>query len=218
LFSGLIAYLGTVAGLERDPRGGVRLRVRAPGAVAEGVAPKDSVAIGGVCLTVVAHDAETMSFDVVPETLDRSALGALGLGDPVNVELSLRLGDRLGGHLVYGHVDATARIVAKVPEGQGHRLTVELPPALARYVVEKGYVAVDGTSLTVAAVRGDRFEIALIPETSLRTTLGTKGPGDPVNLEIDPIARYALAAATQYEAPAPAPGPSSEELAWAYEI
>ncbi len=216
MFSGLIAYLGTVAALERDPRGGVRLRVAAPGAIAEGVAPKDSIAIGGVCLTVVEHDDTTMAFDVVPETLDRSALGALTVGSPVNVELSLRLGDRLGGHLVYGHVDATARIVAKVPEGQGHRLSVELPEALAPYIVEKGYVAVDGTSLTVAAVRGNVFDIALIPETSARTTLGTKGAGDPVNLEIDPIARYALGAAARYERPAD--GPSSDELAWAYEI
>ncbi len=218
MFSGLIAYLGTVAGLVSDPRGGVQLRVAAPGAVAEGVAPKDSVAIGGVCLTVVACDSETMTFDVVPETLERSALGALEVGSPVNVELSLRLGDRLGGHLVYGHVDATARIAAKAVEGQGHRLTVELPPPLAPYIVEKGYVAVDGTSLTVAAVRGDRFEIALIPETSARTTLGTKGPGDPVNLEIDPIARYALAAAAHYERAPASTSPSSDELAWAYEI
>jgi riboflavin synthase len=217
LFSGLIAYLGTVASLERDVRGGVRLRIAAPGAVAEGVAPKDSIAIGGVCLTVVEHDDTTIGFDVVPETLDRSALGALAVGSPVNVELSLRLGDRLGGHLVYGHVDATARIRSKVEEGQGHRLSVELPATLAPYIVEKGYVAVDGTSLTVAAVRGGAFEIALIPETSARTTLGTKRAGDLVNLEIDPIARYALAAVARYETQ-PALGPSSEELAWAYEI
>jgi riboflavin synthase len=216
MFSGLIAYLGRVESLERDPRGGVRLRVRAPEAIAEGVARKDSIAIGGVCLTVVEHDENTFSFDVVPETLDRSALGALTIGSPVNVELSLRLGDRLGGHLVYGHVDATARILAKEPEGQGHRLSVELPAALAPYIVEKGYVAVDGTSLTVAAVRAGAFEIALIPETSARTTLGSKGPGDPVNLEIDPIARYALGAAAHYENRAA--GPSSDELAWAYEI
>ncbi len=218
MFSGLVAYLGTVVELVPDPRGGAQLRIAAPGAVAEGVAPKDSVAIGGVCLTVVACDSETMTFDVVPETLERSALGALEAGSPVNVELSLRLGDRLGGHLVYGHVDATARITAKTAEGQGHRLTVELPPLLAPYIVEKGYVAVDGTSLTVAAVRGDRFEIALIPETLARTTFGTKGPGDPVNLEIDPIARYALAAASHYERMPAATSPSSDELAWAYEI
>jgi riboflavin synthase len=216
MFSGLIAHLGTVEALERDPRGGVRLRVRAPGAVAEGIAPKDSIAVSGVCLTVVEHDESTVAFDVVPETLERSALGALAPGSPVNLELSLRLADRLGGHLVYGHVDATAPILGKVPEGQGHRLTVAIPPDLGRYVVEKGYVALDGISLTVAAVRGDRFEVALIPETSARTTLGAKGPGDVVNFEIDPIARYALGASAQYGVRGAAP--SSDELAWAYEI
>ncbi|GAC1310825.1 MAG: riboflavin synthase [Vulcanimicrobiaceae bacterium] len=215
MFSGLIAYLGTLTALERDARGGVRMRIAAPGAVAEGVEPKDSIAISGVCLTVVSYDAQTIDFDVVPETLERSALGALETGAPVNVELSLRLGDRLGGHLVYGHVDATARILAKVQEGQGHRLTVETPPALAAFVVEKGYVAVDGISLTVAAVADGRFEIALIPETSARTTLGSKGPGDVVNLEADPIARYALGAAGAYLRGG---RPSSDELAWAYEI
>jgi riboflavin synthase len=216
MFSGLIAYLGTVASCERDPRGGVRLRIDAPGAVAEGVAPKDSIAICGVCLTVVEHDERTMSFDVVPETLDRSVLGSLAAGSPVNVELSLRLGDRLGGHLVYGHVDATARIRSKVEEGQGHRLTVDAPASLAPFLVEKGYVAVDGVSLTIAAECEGGFEIALIPETSARTTLGTKGPGDLVNLEIDPIARYALGAVARYARHGGAP--TDEELSWAYEI
>jgi riboflavin synthase len=198
MFSGLIAHAGRVAALERDPRGGLRLRVEAPGALGEGVAPKDSIAIDGACLTVVACDARTMEFDVVPETLARTVLGALVVGELVNVELSLRLGDRLGGHLVYGHVDATAQIVDKAPEGQGHRLSIALPPQLAPYVVEKGYIAVDGVSLTVAAVHKDRFQIALIPETLARTTLGTKGRGAVVNLEIDPIARYALGAGSAY--------------------
>ena len=216
MFGGLIAHLGRVAARESDPRGGARLRIEAPDAVAEGVEPKDSIAINGVCLTVVDRDVGSFWFDVVPETLERSALGALGPGSPVNVELSLRLGDRLGGHLVYGHVDATARILSKVPEGQGHRLTVELPAELARFIVEKGYVAVDGVSLTVAAVREGRFEIALIPETSARTTLGSRGVGDPVNLEVDPIARYALGAAERYEQRGAAP--TDAELSWAYEI
>lgn len=215
MFSGLIAHLGRVRALERDARGGVRLRIESPGTIAEGIAPKDSIAVSGVCLTVVEHDTTTLTFDVVPETLERSALGALAPGSPVNLELSLRLGDRLGGHFVYGHVDATARIVSKTPEGQGHRLAVEIPESLAPYVVEKGYVAVDGISLTVAATRDGRFEIALIPETSARTTLGRKGPGDAVNLEIDPIARYALAASAHYGR---ASAPSSDEIAWAYEI
>ena len=216
MFSGLIAYLGRVAALEGDPRGGARLRVEAPDAVAEGVSAKDSIAIDGVCLTVVELDAQSISFDVVPETIERSVLGTLAVGAPVNVELSLRVGDRLGGHLVYGHVDATALIVSKEPEGQGHRLTIETPESLGPYVIEKGYIAVDGVSLTVAAAGETTFEIALIPETSVRTTLGRKGAGDPVNLEIDPIARYALAAASRYMLRNGAP--SHEELDWAYEI
>jgi riboflavin synthase len=198
MFSGLIAHRGTVARITPDLRGGVRLEIAASDAIAEGVEPKDSIAVNGVCLTVVAFDAQTVAFDVVPETLARSALGALEAGDPVNLELSLRLGDRLGGHLVYGHVDATAAILAKEPEGQGFRLTLERPPALVPFIVEKGYVAVDGVSLTVASVCGGRFDIALIPETAARTTLGPKRAGDLVNLEIDPIARYARAAADAY--------------------
>jgi len=215
MFSGLIAYLGRVHALDRDPRGGLRLVIESPEAIAEGIAIKDSIAVSGVCLTVVAFDARTMAFDVVPETLDRSALGLLVPGSIVNLELSLRLGDRLGGHLVYAHIDATAKIHAKIVEGQGHRLFVDVPEALAPFIVEKGYVAVDGISLTVAATRDGRFEIALIPETSARTTLGTKGAGDLVNLEIDPIARYALAATARYGRGG---GATSDELAWAYEI
>lgn len=215
MFTGLIAHLGRVVSAERDPRGGARLIIEAPDAIAEGVVPKDSIAIDGVCLTVVECDDRTFTFDVVPETIERSTLGALQPNGSVNVELSLRFGDRLGGHLVYGHVDATASIAAKTREGQGSRISIALPDALAPYVVEKGYIAVDGISLTVAAVRPGRFEIALIPETSERTTLGRKDPGSPVNLEIDPIARYALGAAEQYFR---SPSATSDELAWAFEI
>ncbi len=215
MFGGLIAHSGRVAEFRRDPRGGVRLVVEAPAAIAEGVAVKDSIAIDGACLTVVEHDDRLLHFDVVPETLDRSTLGGLHAGGRVNLELSLRLGERLGGHLVYGHVDATTRIVAKRPEGQGHRVVFDVPEGLEAYVVEKGYLALDGVSLTVAAVRGDRFEIALIPETSARTTFGFKVPGDRVNLEIDPVARYALGAGATYARGSDA---SSDELAWAYEI
>jgi riboflavin synthase len=215
MFSGLIAHLGTVYAIGRDPRGGMRLVIGAPAALAQGVEPKDSVAVSGVCLTAVTANVSTITFDVVPETLDRSTFGRIHEGDPVNIELSLRLGDRLGGHLMYGHVDAVAEILAKEPEGQGHRLTLATPPELSRYVVEKGYVALDGVSLTVAAVAERRFEIALIPETSARTTLGSKGAGDFVNFEIDPVARYLLASAEPYGTPEPV---SSEELEWAYEI
>jgi riboflavin synthase len=215
MFGGLIAHLARVAAVERDPRGGLRLTVEAPAALAEGVEAKDSISIDGVCLTVAALDARTCAFDVVPETLARSTLAGLEPGDPVNLELSLRLGDRIGGHLVYGHVDATTKIVSKTAEGQGCRLSLDVPPGLGPYLVEKGYVSLDGVSLTVAAMRVDRFEVALIPETLARTTLGSKGPGARLNLEIDPIARYALGAAEHYAHGSDA---TSDELAWAYEI
>jgi len=214
MFSGLIAHLGRVEHVEGDERAGMRLVVRAPDAIAEGVGIKDSIAVNGVCLTAVTVDAATITFDVVPETVRRSTFAALRVGDPVNVELSLRLGDRLGGHLVYGHVDATAQILDKQPEGQGHRLTIATPPAIASLVVEKGYLAVDGVSLTVASVAAAAFSIALIPETAKRTTLGNKGAGARVNLEVDPVARYAQAAVAVYAAN----GASNDELAWAYEI
>lgn len=194
MFSGLIVHEGRVAALAGDAERGMTLTVEAPGAIADGVALGDSIAIDGACLTVVAFDARTMRFDVVPETVRRTELRTLRDGARVNVELSLRLGDRLGGHLVYGHVDACAPIVAKDPEGQGFRLWVALPPELAPFVVEKGYVAVDGVSLTVASVAEGRFSIALIPETARRTTLGVKSAGDLVNLEADPVARYVAGA------------------------
>ena len=217
MFSGLIAHDGRVASVEGDARRGLTLVVEAPGAIGDGVANGDSVAINGVCLTVVGFDERTMRFDVVPETVARTNFGTLRVGDVVNVELSLRLGDRLGGHLVYGHVDACASILAKEPEGQGFRLHVVLPDALAPFIVEKGYIAVDGVSLTVASVTNDQFTIALIPETARRTTLGPKGPGDRVNLEVDPVARYAYGAAAVY-AQQRDTTPTADEVAWAYEI
>jgi len=198
VFSGLIAHDGRVATIDGDRERGMTLIVEAPGAIADGVALGDSVAVNGVCLTVVGFDERTMRFDVVPETIARTAFETLHAGDRLNVELSLRLGDRLGGHLVYGHVDANAAVLAKEPEGQGFRLHVELPPALAPFIVEKGYVAVDGVSLTVAAADDGRFSIALIPETARRTTLGTKNGGDRVNIEVDPVARYAQGALEAY--------------------
>ncbi len=218
MFSGLIAHLGRVASLRGDLRNGMVLTVEAPDAIAEGVAEKDSVAINGVCLTVIAHDARTMTFDVVPESIVRAGFDDLHEGDPVNVELSLRVGDRLGGHLVYGHVDANAVIAGKPVEGQGHRLTIELPGSVERLIVEKGYVAIDGVSLTVASVTPGYFTIALIPETARRTTLGTKSVGARVNIEVDPVARYALAAVDAYRRTEDAGGATDDELAWAYEI
>jgi riboflavin synthase len=216
VFGGLIAHRGRVSAVERDPRGGLRLLVEAPEALAEGVEAKDSIAIDGVCLTVVSHDGKVVAFDVVPETLSRSTLGELYAGARVNLELSLRLGDRIGGHLVYGHIDATTTVLAKASEGQGQRLTFDLPDALAPYLIEKGYVALDGVSLTIAAARGGRFEVALIPETAERTGLGRKQPGERVNLEIDPVARYAVGSAELFGHRGG--DASSDELDWAYEI
>ncbi|HEY6237121.1 MAG TPA: riboflavin synthase [Candidatus Elarobacter sp.] len=217
MFSGLIVYEGRVASAEGDARRGITLVVEAPEAVAGGVATGDSIAINGACLTAVGFDARTVRFDVVPETVARTGFDRLRAGDRVNVELSLRVGDRLGGHFVYGHVDGTASILAKEPEGQGFRLHVVLPDALAPYIVEKGYVAVDGVSLTVASCDRERFTIALIPETARRTTLGTKGPGDRVNLEIDPVARYAQGAVAAHAQQRDS-APTADEVAWAYEI
>ena len=217
MFSGLIAHGGRVASIDGDRTRGITLVVEAPDAIADGVAIGDSVAINGACLTVTAFDERTMRFDVVPETVARTGFEALRPGERLNVELSLRVGDRLGGHFVYGHVDTSASILAKEPEGQGLRLHVVLPDALAPFIVEKGYVAVDGVSLTVASADSERFTVALIPETVRRTTLGSKNPGERVNLEIDPLARYAQGAATAYAQHRDA-APTADEVASAYEI
>ncbi|HEV2994063.1 MAG TPA: riboflavin synthase [Acidimicrobiia bacterium] len=150
-----------------------------------------SLAVNGVCLTVVAHDATTVTFDVAPETLTRSTLGALRVGDPVNLERPVRLSDRLGGHLVQGHVDGVGTVAARTPDGDGSvRLTVDAPASLLRHVVEKGSVTVDGVSLTVTDVDDTSFVVALIPHTLAVTTLGSRPPGATVNLETDVVAKY----------------------------
>ena len=162
----------------------------------------DSIAISGVCLTVTGLLNGTFSADIMRETLDRSSLGGLSPGDRVNLERSVRVTDRLGGHLVQGHVDGTGVIASRTPAEHWEVLRVTLPPGLARYVVRKGSVAVDGVSLTVSALGGGDgaggesadgapwFEVSLIPETLKRTTLGTGRPGQKVNLEVDVIAKY----------------------------
>lgn len=192
MFSGLISYNGSVQQVETLQGGGMRLRLRCENASDEEVEPKDSIAVNGVCLTAVHVDHNVIDFDVVPETLDKSNLGALREGDTVNIEYSLRLGDRMGGHFVYGHVDAAAPVLARTPEGQGERVRIALPQSLRPYVCEKAFVSVDGVSVTVAAMGDESFELALIPETLKRTTLGRREPGDRVNLEVDPLARYAV--------------------------
>jgi riboflavin synthase alpha subunit len=191
VFSGLIEYRGAVLGLEARAQGGATLTVRCEGVQSERPEPKDSIAIDGVCLTATAVQGEIVTFDVVPETLRCSNLGERIAGELVNVEYALRIGDRLGGHLVYGHVDAAPRVLLRTPEGQGERLRIETPASLARMLAPKGFVALDGVSLTIAASEGEWFEVAVIPETSARTTLGARVPGSRVNLEVDPLARYA---------------------------
>jgi riboflavin synthase len=191
MFGGIIAYRGVVSELEALPAGGITLRVRCEGVERERPEPKDSIAIDGVCLTATSVEGEVVRFDVVPETLACTTLGDRVARDLVNVEYALRLGERLGGHLVYGHVDAAARVLERTNEGQGARLRIELPPQLQPMIVGKGFVAVDGVSLTVAVANRNWFEVALVPETLARTTLSSRAPESRVNLEVDPLARYA---------------------------
>lgn len=196
MFSGLIQYRGNVLRSDAVSSGGLRLTVRCEGVEREQPEPKDSIAIDGVCLTATAVEDEIVTFDVIPETLACSTLGERVAGDRVNVEYALRLGERVGGHLVYGHIDTAARVIARLAEGQGERMRIERPSRLAAMIVPKSFVAVDGVSLTVAATGRDFFEIALIPETLARTTLGARPAGTRVNLEVDPLARYAAQAGT----------------------
>ncbi len=189
MFTGLIADVGTVERV--TPRqGGARLVVRPRSLDVRDFTLGESVACSGACLTVVERGGGLVAFDAVPETLSRTTLGSWSPGTPVNLERALGVGDRLGGHIVAGHVDAVGEVLRRVPEGQGVRLTISLPPAIAPLVAEKGSIAVDGVSLTVARAERDRFEIALIPETLARTTLGTAAAGVRVNLEADVVARH----------------------------
>jgi riboflavin synthase len=183
MFTGIVREVGTAAAFD-----GSRLVVEAPEtAAAAGVG--DSVSVAGVCLTVVETGAGRLAFDVVPETLSRTALGSLEPGDAVNLEPSLRVGDQLGGHVVQGHVDAVGRVRSVTSEGDSRRVWFDAPELFVRYCLEKGSVTVDGVSLTVAAVDDDGFEVALIPHTLEVTTLGRLEPGDGVNLEADVLGK-----------------------------
>jgi riboflavin synthase len=190
MFTGIVETTGRLARIE--PRGGdVRLMIDAgaldPGDVAIG----DSIAVSGVCLTAIAIGSSgTLAFDVSTETLSRTSLGSLSVGERVNLEKALRLADRLGGHLVSGHVDGLGRVVAIEADARSQRWMFELPPELARYVATKGSIAIDGVSLTVNEVDGHRFGVNLIPHTIEVTTLGDRKVGDPVNVEVDMVARY----------------------------
>ena len=187
MFTGLVAGTGSVQTMDHDGDG-VRLRVRTE--LARDLEPGDSIAVNGVCLTAVAVDAGGFSADVMAETLRRSSLGPLDEGDEVNLELPLRAGDRLGGHVVQGHVDATGTVEAVNEDGFARAVRIGAPPEVLRYVVEKGSIAVDGVSLTVSAVDDHGFEVSLIPETLERTTLGSATTGRVVNLEVDVLAKY----------------------------
>lgn len=191
MFSGLIGYRGTVVSRERLENGGMTLVIAGEGVAHERPEIKDSIAINGVCLTATAFEGDAIRFDVIPETIARSNFDTLQSGDRVNLEYSLRIGDRMGGHFVYGHIDAAARVLSRTPEGQGERVRIERPASLAPMIVDKAFIAVDGVSLTVAAAGDGWFELALIPETLSRTTLGERPEGSLVNLEVDPMARYA---------------------------
>jgi riboflavin synthase len=187
MFTGLIADIGTVEEIESGPEG-TRLEIRTT--LAGELSPGDSVAVNGACLTAADVDGDRFGADVMNQTLERTSLGPLEPGERVNLELPLRLSDRLGGHLVQGHVDGTGEVAGLREDGFARRLTIDVPGELRRFVVERGSVAVDGVSLTVAAVTEQGFEVALIPETLERTTLGDAAQGTRVNLELDVIARY----------------------------
>ncbi len=214
MFSGLIRHSATVVALAELARGESTLRIAGEARLAAELKPGDSVCLNGVCLTATHVDGAEITFDVVPETLARSSLRDLAPGDTVNIELALRVGDRIGGHFVYGHVDRTVKVVSALREGAGMRLAFEVADDLRQCIVAKGFVAIDGVSLTVASVSDHAFEVAVIPETLRRTTLGHVRSGSRVNIEIDPLARYAAAALRTYDQNAV----TSEELAWAYEI
>ncbi|ARE77517.1 MULTISPECIES: riboflavin synthase [unclassified Streptomyces] len=188
MFTGIVEELGEVTAVEQLEEAS-RFRLRGP-LVTEGAKHGDSIAVNGVCLTVVETADGEFTADVMQETLNRSSLGALAKGSRVNLERPMALGGRLGGHLVQGHVDGTGEILSRTPSEHWEIVKVALPANLSRYVVEKGSITVDGVSLTVVEAAADWFTISLIPTTLALTTLGHKQSGDPVNLEVDVLAKY----------------------------
>ena len=188
MFTGIVEELGHVVSLAHGPDSAV-VRIRGPLVTAD-AAPGASIAVNGICLTVVELDADSFCVDVMAETLRRTCLGELTPGSPVNLERALAVGDRLGGHIVQGHVDGTGTILARQPGDRWEVVTISLPGELARYVVEKGSITVDGVSLTIAGLDDVSFRVSLIPTTLALTTLGTKQVGEPVNLEVDVLAKY----------------------------
>jgi len=188
MFTGIVEELGEIVAIERGTESAV-VTVRGP-LVTEDATQGSSIAVNGVCLTVVEHDLETFSVDVMAETLNRSCLGRLQAGALVNLERAMTANTRFGGHIVQGHVDGTAQILARLPGDRWEVVQLTLPPEVSRYVVEKGSITVDGVSLTVSNVTDETFSVSLIPTTLELTTLGRKVVGDIVNLEVDVIAKY----------------------------
>ncbi|MEV6692559.1 riboflavin synthase [Micromonospora sp. NPDC051196] len=189
MFTGIVEEQGEIVGVTPTAQDSVRMAIRGP-LVTSDARHGDSIAVNGVCLTVVEADGGVFTADVMGETLRRSALGTLRSGDRVNLERAAALGSRLGGHLVQGHVDGVGEVLSRQPAQQWETVRFRLPASLARYVVEKGSITVDGVSLTVAEVGGDWFTVGLIPTTLSLTTLGARRVGDPVNLEVDVLAKY----------------------------
>jgi riboflavin synthase len=187
VFTGLVQGIGAVEAVEQNGDG-VRLTVRSP--VASELSEGDSVAVNGVCLTATRVDGDGFSADVMNESLRRTSLGEVDVGGRVNLELPLRAADRLGGHVVQGHVDGLGSVASVQEDGFARLVAIAAPPEVLRYVVEKGSIAVDGVSLTVAELDGEGFTVSLIPETLERTTLGEARPGTHVNLEVDVLAKY----------------------------
>lgn len=189
MFTGIVQSVGTVRAVA--PRGGdTEIRVEVAGLPAERLLPGASVAVNGVCLTVTAQDGGSARFDLSRETLALTTLGRLAVGSRVNLEPALTLADPLGGHLVSGHVDGIGEVLALAPDARSTRMTLRVPAELARYVARKGSLCVDGVSLTVNAVTGDRAEVNLVPHTLQGTIMADYRPGTPVNIEVDLVARY----------------------------
>jgi riboflavin synthase len=188
MFTGIVEELGTVAGVE-DQGDAIRLTVHAEHVLRD-VGLGDSISVNGCCLTVAERDGDTWTADVMQETLDKTSLAGVRPGDRVNLERAVTPTTRLGGHIVQGHVDGVGTIVARTPSEHWEVVEVSMPPGLARYLVDKGSITVDGVSLTVVEAREDGFSVSLIPETLARTTLGSRQVGDRVNLEVDVLAKH----------------------------
>jgi riboflavin synthase len=188
MFTGLVADIGTVDGVVRNDAG-ARISISSP--LAAELAEGDSISVSGVCLTATSLRPDGFDADVMNQTLELTTVGELDPGSPVNLEPALRASDRLGGHIVQGHVDAAGRVASVTDDGFARRVAVELPDGLDRYVVERGSIALNGVSLTVAGIEGATVEVSLIPETLERTTFGDVVAGDRINVEVDVFARHA---------------------------